>query len=147
MLLNWLERHRRLTDLGLVLLVLATSVGASGHERRATIGIPAALLLALPLIGRHRFPLLTLALTTAATIVVVAGWGVYNPLAAGIALFTVASRCERRTSLTAGIASLVALTLPVWSDVGWSHGYLLVGRLLPFALAWLAGDSIGTRRR
>src|SRR5262249_5351974 len=55
--------------------------------------------------------------------------------------------CERRVSLIAGGAALVALTPAIWSAAGWRNGFLLAGRLLPFVVAWLVGDSLGVRRR
>ena len=146
MALNWLERHKRLTDLALVLFALATSFGALGHEHRAGIGVPLALLAALPLFFRRRYPLAVLVVTTIATAVAASGFG-YNPFPAGIALFTVAARFERRLSLAASAAALLFLTPFLWVDAGWGHPYLVLGRLLPFAIAWLAGDSIGIRRR
>src|SRR5215468_992409 len=125
MLVTWLERHSRLTDAALVLFVFATTVGASGRDHRTGIGIPIAAVVALPLLVRHRYPLATLAITTATTIVVFAAWRFYNPLPAGIALYTVASRCERRVSLIAGGAALVAMTPAVWSSAGSRNGFLL----------------------
>jgi len=147
MLVNWLERHGRLTDAALVLLVFATTVGASGRADLGGHGVPIALVVALPLLARHRYPLATLAVTTTSTIVVFAAWEFYNPLPAGIALYTVASRCERRVSLISGGAALVALTPAVWSSAGSRNGFLLAGRLLPFVVAWLVGDSVAVRRR
>jgi signal transduction histidine kinase len=146
MALNWLERHKRLTDLALVLFALATSFGALGHEHRAGVGVPLALLLAVPLFFRRRYPLAVLAITTVATAIAVGRYG-YNPFPAGVALFTVAARFERRLSLGAGAATLIFLAPSLWADAGWGHPYVMLGRLLPFAIAWLAGDSLGIRRR
>jgi signal transduction histidine kinase len=146
MSLNWLERHKRLTDLALVLFALATSIGAFGHEHRARVGVPLALLLAVPLFFRRRYPLEVLAVTTVVTAISV-GYQGYNPFPAGIALFTVAAGFERRVSLAAGAAALGFLAPWLWAIAGWSHPYVMLGRLLPFAIAWLAGDSIGIRRR
>ena len=144
---NWLNRHPRLVDWALVLLVLLTSGGAAFHHNRFAVGLPLALLTGLPLLARRSHPLATLAVTTVATAFVVAIWGEYNPLATGIALFTVAERCERRTSLTAGVAALPVLALPLLSSVGWTNGFGFLGRLIPFAVAWLIGDSLRTRRQ
>jgi signal transduction histidine kinase len=146
MALNWLERHKRLTDLALVLFALATSFGALSREHRTGIGVPVALLLALPLFWRRRYPLAVLGITTVVTAIAVGRYA-YNPFPAGVALFTVAARFERRLSLVAGAAALVVLAPALWAVAGWSHPYLVLGRLLPFAVAWLAGDSIGIRRR
>jgi signal transduction histidine kinase len=146
MALNWLERHKRLSDLGLVLFALASSLGALGHEHRTAIGVPIALLLALPLFVRRQYPLTVLALTTVVTAVAVGRYA-YNPFPAGVALFTVAARFDRRVSLAAGAGALLILVFPLWADAGWGEPYVMLGRLLPFAIAWLVGDSIGIRRR
>jgi signal transduction histidine kinase len=147
MVINWLQRHPRLGDWLLVLVALATAGGAAFHHDRRALGIPIALLAALPLLARRQRPLIVLGVTTAATVVVFAIWGFYNPFPVGVALFTVADRCERGTSLLAGVTALVVLAVPTWHSVGWSHPLVLLGRLVGFAVAWLIGDSIGTRRR
>jgi signal transduction histidine kinase len=146
MVWNWFDRHERLGDLALVLVALASSFGALGREHRAGVGVPVALLLALPLFFRRRYPLAVLGVTTVVTAIAVGRYA-YNPFPAGVALFTVAAHFERRTSLTAGAAALAVLAPPLWVDAGWSHPYVMLGRLLPFAIAWLVGDSIGIRRR
>jgi signal transduction histidine kinase len=146
MIWSWFERHKRLGDLALVLFALATSLGALGREGRTAISVPVAFLLALPLFFRRQYPLAVLAATTVVTAIAVGPYA-YNPFPAGIALFTVAARFERRLSLAAGAGALVILVPPLWADAGWGHPYLMLGRLLPFAVAWLAGDSIGIRRR
>jgi signal transduction histidine kinase len=143
---SWLERHKRLVDLALVLLALATSFGALGHEHRAGIGVPIAFLLALPLFFRRSYPLAVLAVATVVTAIAVSRYA-YNPFPAGVALYTVATRFERRLSLAAGAGALAILAPVLWADVGWGQPYLMLGRLLPFAIAWLVGDSVGTRRR
>jgi signal transduction histidine kinase len=147
MIINWLQRHPRLADAALVLIALLTTFGAAVHHDRRALGIPIALFAALPLFVRRRRPLLVLAVTTAATVLMLAIWGLYNPFPVGVALYTVSDRCERRTSLLAGVAALVALVPPLGAHVGWSAPRELAGRLLGFAVAWLVGDSVGTRRR
>jgi signal transduction histidine kinase len=147
MIINWLQRHPRLADAALALIALLTTVGTALHHDRGALGIPIALLASLPLYARRWRPLLVLALTTTATVLMLAIWGLYNPFPVGLALYTVADRCERRTSLLAGVAALVALVPPLGQHVGWSHPLVVGGRLLGFAVAWLIGDSIGTRRR
>jgi signal transduction histidine kinase len=147
MLILWFQRHPRLVDWALFLLALATSGGAAYHQGHAAVGVPLAAIACIPLLGRRRWPLPVLAITTAATIIQIAAWGIYNPLPAGIALFTVADQADRRTALAALGITLAVLTPAVWGDVGAKHVLLLFGRLLPFAVAWLIGDSIGTRRR
>jgi signal transduction histidine kinase len=84
--------------------------------------------------------------TAAATAVVSGVWGFYNPLPAGIALFTVAALLDRRTSLRAGVLALAIVAIPEWHQAGWSNLLGVGGRLLGFVVAWLIGDSLRTRR-
>jgi signal transduction histidine kinase len=142
MLITWLERHPRLVDWALFLFALASAVGVGvGHSRR-----PVVLLVAIagtvPLLWRRRAPLVVLAAATAATAVAVAVWGLYDPVPAGIALYTVAEGCPRQTSLAAGGAAMIALAVVSLPTARWS----LFGRLLPFVVAWLVGDSVRARR-
>jgi signal transduction histidine kinase len=147
MVVNWLVRHPRITDWALMLLALATVGGAAVRHGHHAFEIPLALVACLPLLARRSHPLVVLAITTAATMALVAGHDLYNPLPTGIALYTVAERSDRRTSLVAGGVAVGALGVALWSVAGWIKVFLVVGRLLPFAVAWLIGDSVGTRRR
>src|SRR5215470_17513729 len=147
MLILWLQRHPRLIDWALLLAALATTVGAAAHHSQPGIGIPLSVVASLPLLVRRRYPIPVLAVTTAALVVQVAAIGLFAPLPAGIALFTAADQLERRESLLAGAATLVAITPALWANAGWVHVLNVVGRLVPFAIAWLLGDSFGTRRR
>jgi len=147
MLILWLQRHPRLIDWALLLAALATTVGAAAHHSQPGIGIPLSVVASLPLLVRRRYPIPVLAVTTAALVVQVAAIGLFAPLPAGIALFTAADQLERRESLLAGAATLVAITPALWANAGWGQVLNVVGRLVPFAIAWLLGDSFGTRRR
>jgi signal transduction histidine kinase len=144
---NWLHRHPRVVDWALALVTLATTLGSAFNHDRTELGVPLALLLGLPLLARRSHPLATLAVATTATALGIAFWGDYNPLAAGIALYTVADRCERRVSLGAGVAALAFLTPWLLSSFGWTNVLGFLGRLVGFAVAWLAGDSLRTRRK
>jgi signal transduction histidine kinase len=147
MLILWLQRHPRLIDWALLLAALATAVGAAAHHSHSAIGISLSVVACLPLLVRRRHPLPVLAVTTAALIVQLAAIGLFVPLPTGIALFTVADQFDRRDSLRAGVVTLIAITPALWASHGWTHVYNLIGPLLGFAVAWLLGDSFGTRRR
>jgi signal transduction histidine kinase len=147
MLILWLQRHPRLVDWALLLAALAASVGAAAHHSQPGIGVPLSVVACLPLLVRRRYPLAVLAVATAALIAQVAAIDLFAPLPAGIALFTVAVELDRRDSLRAGIATLVVIAPALLASGGWTHPVKLVGPLLGFAVAWLIGDSIRTRRR
>src|SRR5262245_24943304 len=147
MVINWLHRHPRIVDVALTLFALATALGFAVHHLHRSIGVPLAVATCLPLLVRRRYPLWVLGSTVLTTVVAVGSLGIYNPVPAGIALFTVAERCDRRTSLAAGAAALAFLLLPLWADAGWSQYGEFVARMVTFAVAWLIGDSVGTRRR
>ena len=147
MLILWLQRHPRLIDWALLLAALATTVGAAAHHSHRAVGIALSVVACLPLLVRRRYPLPVLAVTAGVLIVQVAAIGLFAPLPVGIALFTVADQLERRDSYLAGGATLVAISPALWANDGWTHVYDLVGPLLGFGVAWLIGDSLGTRRR
>ena len=145
MLIDWLHRHPRVVDWLLLLLALTTTVGAAAHHDRRGLGVPIATAACLPLLARRRHPLATLAATAAPTLAILAVWSSYTPFPVGVALFTVAERCERRRSLEAGAATLLALAAPLVARSGsWPHVF---GELVGFAVAWLIGDSVRSRRQ
>jgi signal transduction histidine kinase len=142
---DWLQRHPRIVDLALVVVALATTVGAASRHDHAALGVLLAVVACLPLLVRRSHPLGVLAIATAATVAISVGWGYESPFPAAVALFTVADECERRVSLGAGAAAVVVLSLP-WGHP--THGWRdVVGRLIGFSLAWVVGDSLGVRRR
>jgi signal transduction histidine kinase len=143
---SWLNRHPRLVDAALFLAALAAALGHAVRHDLPAVGAPLAVVQCLPLLVRRRYPLAVLAVTAVATAAISGGWGWYNPLPAGIALFTVAHLCDRRTSLRAGIAALVVVAVPTWHEAGWSNLLGFAGRLVGFAVAWLIGDSLRSRR-
>jgi signal transduction histidine kinase len=147
MLITWLQRHPRVADWALFLFALVTVGGAAYHHHQRAAGLPLAFVACVPLLARRAYPLPVLAVTTAATVVAIAHWGEYNPFPAGLALYTIASQFDRRTSLRAGAASVavLALTLSLSYHIVLTIAY--PGRLLPFAVAWMIGDSVRTRRQ
>ncbi len=142
---GWLHRHPRVVDWILVLIALATTVGAAARHGRPEAGVPLALVASLALLARRDHPLPVLAVEVAATALVLGFWGINNPWPVGVALYTVAERCERRVSLTAAGLTVVALVLPYGHASHWGRDTPF--RLLTLAVAWLVGDSLGVRRR
>jgi len=144
---TWFQRHPRVVDVAFFLVALATALGHAARHRFPAAGVPLALVETLPLLFRRRNPLAVLAVTAGATVAVSVGWSFYNPIPAGFALFTVAVMCDRQTSLRAGVLTLAAVGVPVWIEAGWTNWFGAAGRLLGFTVAWVVGDSLGTRQR
>src|SRR5262249_1820864 len=139
MVVGWLSRHPRFVDWALVVVALATTVGAVSRHDRPGLGVPLALAACLALLARRRHPLAVLAITTGATFAIFAIWGYSNPFPAAVALFTVADQCERRVSLAAGAVAILVLAFPYGPASEWPGA---LSRLVGFALAWVVGDSI-----
>src|SRR5262249_58402793 len=96
MVIDWLQRHPRIVDWALVVVALATTVGAASRHDQTALGVSLAVIASLPLLLRRSYPLGVLAITTAATVAISVGWGYESPFPAAVALFTVADECERR---------------------------------------------------
>ncbi len=125
---------------------------ASGSGSRPAIAAFGALA-AAPLIVRRRWPVATV-IAVAAVYVAAALAGVrFTPLVSNagpslaVAVFTVADRCDRRSSLAAAIAA----TLAIWGAIALSL-HLHPGQdqdavqALAAILAWVAGDIVRARR-
>jgi len=142
---NWLRRHPLLVDLGLVVLILGPTIGAATRHSHPAAGVVLAVAETLPLLWRRQRPLAVVALVTAFSLAMVALGVWILPLQLGIALYTLASTCERRVARGAGIASVVVLTAAL---VGTDHPRFgdAAARVVFLVAAWLLGDGIGSRR-
>jgi len=100
----------------------------------------------LPIALRRYRPLAVLAVTVAAqTLLLLFSSRVQVPLGVLVALYTVASRCDRPVSLRA--AEWVALPITVGVTVNSGlHPERIIPKLALFAIAWVLGDNIRTRR-
>jgi signal transduction histidine kinase len=147
-----IRRHPWWTDSLLALFLTVVSVGSTVVAFRkgdASVGLLDAVLVpltTLPIALRRYRPLSVLAVTVVAeTLLLLFSSRVQVPLGVIVALYTVASRCERPVSIRA--AEWVALPITVGVAVS-SEGH--VGRVIPelalFAIAWVVGDNIRTRR-
>jgi signal transduction histidine kinase len=143
MVWNWLQRHPRLVDIGIALALASGYIGRAAHFGRWTIGLPLAVIEVAPLLARRRYPLPVLAVVASATFAEVAIYGSTFPLAAAVAVYTVAAQLDRRTSLIASAVSGAAISLLALARDGY---HSLVQTLLLFAIAWVVGDNLGTRR-
>ena len=149
-------RRQIAIDIGLTLFVLwfaLTQFGSRGwgeHEGIATepdaLGFGLCLLVAVPLLGRRRFPWPAFALTAAAGIALLAlGYAVHVNLGPAVMLYTFAARPQRdRPWLPIAFAAVAypASTAVGASEIGFSaEDYVLPG------VFWAAGWLIGDRRR
>jgi signal transduction histidine kinase len=127
----------------LALVVLAPTLAVAGHGSRqlhgAAVGpstaevVLAAVLSALPLVARRRWPVPVLA-TTLIVGVAIPTAAVFWPPAL-VALYTVASRCPRRIAVIAAVAATVTLYL---HRVVWGYTLPFSGILEGIALAGAA---------
>ena len=139
MVWNWLRRHPRLVDRGLVVALAAIYVAQASHTGRYALGIPLALLQTIPLLWRRTRPVAVLGAITAGALCSAFVYELLIPLAPAFAVGTVAARTSRRRSLWAGGLALAAIV----ASAIVSNDY---PSLILFAAAWVAGDSMRTRR-
>ncbi|HSC02690.1 MAG TPA: sensor histidine kinase [Solirubrobacteraceae bacterium] len=147
-----IRRHPWWTDSLLAALLTVVSVtSAIVSEKHAGHLFPVLEVILVPFttapiaLRRYR-PLAVLAITTSAGVVILIFTSQAQfPVGVLVALYTVASRCERPVSIRA--AEWVALPIAVGVTVS-SGGH--PGRVIPelavFAIAWVLGDNIRTRR-
>lgn len=143
MVWNWLQRHPRLVDTVIVLALASGYLGRAAHFGRWAVGLPLAVLEVAPLLVRRRFPLPVLIVVASATFAEVVVYGSTFPLAAAVAVYTVAAHLDRRSSLIASATSGVAISLAALTRNGYQS---LVQTVLLFSIAWVVGDNLGTRR-
>jgi signal transduction histidine kinase len=147
-----IRRHPWWTDSLLALFLTFISVGsvfASAHHASQSLDPLDAILVpltTLPLAVRRYRPLAVLAITVSAeTLLLLFSSRVQVPLGVIVALYTVAARCERPVSLKA--AEWVALPIIVGVTVNSGpHPERIIPKLALFAIAWVLGDNIRTRR-
>jgi signal transduction histidine kinase len=147
-----IRRHPWWTDSLLALGLTAVSVGSVVFARtRYGFAVPvleavATLFTTGPIALRRYRPIAVLAVTvTAETLILIFARDSPVPLGVIVALYTVGAYCERRVSIRA--AGLVALPITVGLIV---NNAAHVGRVIPelavFAIAWVVGDNVRTRR-
>ena len=146
-----IRRHPWWTDLLLALLLTLISVGAAvAHTRSdhsaSVLEVVLVPFTTAPIALRRYRPLAVLAVTvSAAVLILILTSQAQFPVGVLVALYTVASRCERPVSIRA--AEWVALPITVAVIV---NNGPRVGRVIPelaaFAIAWVLGDNIRTRR-
>jgi signal transduction histidine kinase len=123
--------------------------------RAVMAAVPIACALSTVVALRRRAPEWMLLLAVLAGLAQVGSGVEPNPgdFALLVILYTVASSCARRVSRLALVAGLAASPVSVlrWHDSseygnGWSRLVIMVLQGIPFALAWVIGDNMRTRR-
>jgi signal transduction histidine kinase len=147
-----IRRHPWWTDSLLALFLTFISVGsviaAVKHAGGAVDVLDVVLVpvTTLPIALRRYRPLAVLAVTVAAeTLLLLFSSRVQVPLGVLVALYTVASRCERPVALRAAEWVALPITLGVTVNSG-LHPERIIPKLALFAIAWVLGDNIRTRR-
>jgi signal transduction histidine kinase len=99
-----------------------------------------------PIALRRYRPLAVLAITTSAgVLILILTSRAQFPVGVLVALYTVASRCERRVSIRAAEWVLLPIVVGVTVSDG-GHPGRAIPELAVFAIAWVLGDNIRTRR-
>jgi signal transduction histidine kinase len=129
----------------LSLPVIGDAVNEGDRKAALTIVVPVALLQTLPLAWRRVRALAVLAVATAATIALFAATGRYEWVGVVVALYTVAGHTERSVAVKAGLATLVALAVPIALDNHLRPG-ATVESMLWLVLVWVVGAYLGELR-
>ncbi|MBV9941798.1 MAG: sensor histidine kinase [Solirubrobacterales bacterium] len=147
-----IRRHPWWTDLLLALFLTVISV-ASAIVARTRYGHSVPVLEVIlvpfttaPIALRRCRPLAVLAVTvSAAVLVLILTSQAQFPVGVLVALYTVASRCERPVSIRAAEWVALPITVAVIVNNG-PHLGRVIPELAVFAIAWVLGDNIRTRR-
>jgi signal transduction histidine kinase len=146
------RQHPWWTDSLLALFLTLLSVGSvltGGHRHVSVDALDAVLvpITTLPIALRRYRPLAVLAVTVSAeTLLLLFSSRVQIPFGVLVALYTVASRCERRVSIRAGKWVALPITVGVIVNTGVGRPGPIIPKLALFAIAWVIGDNIRTRR-
>jgi len=147
-----IRRHPWWTDSLLAVALTVIAVG-SVVGARTRYGYPfpvlaalAALFTTAPIALRRYRPLPVLAVTvTAETLLLIFSTDSPVPVGVIVALYTVAAYCERRVSIRAAAWVAVPITVGVAVNNG-PHAGRVIPELAVFAIAWVIGDNLRTRR-
>jgi signal transduction histidine kinase len=147
-----ISRHPWWTDSALALFLTFVSV-VSAVVSQTRYGHPVPVLEVIlvpfttaPIALRRYRPLPVLAVTvTAAVLVLILTSQAQFPVGVLVALYTVASRCERRVSIRAAEWAALPIIAAVIVNNG-PHPGRVIPELAVFAIAWVVGDNLRTRR-
>ena len=147
-----IRRHPWWSDSALALILTVIAVGSTVVSRtRYGFAVPvlaavATLFTTVPIAFRRYRPLAVLAVTVIAeTLVLIFRPGAGAPVGVIVALYTVAAYCDRRVSIRAAALAALPITVAVIVNNGARAGQV-IPELAVFAIAWVVGDNIRTRR-
>jgi signal transduction histidine kinase len=148
-----IRRHPWWTDSLLALFLTVVSVGTvvagSRHKGHVSVDVLDVILVpltTLPIALRRIRPVGVLTVTVSAeTLLLLFSSRVQVPLGVIVALYTVASRCERPVAIRAAEWVALPITVGVIVNTG-LHPERIIPKLALFAIAWVLGDNIRTRR-
>ena len=145
MISNWLSRHQRVADFALLAgVAVATLAFSIVHRHENAAAVPLAVCTIAPLIVWRRRPLAVLAIVTALGVFTFAIGDTPFPVPVGVALYAVASLCERRVAIIAGLSAFAVTVLAsLASGKGFGGG---ISVMVFFAAAWLFGEGVASRR-
>ncbi len=147
-----IRRHPWWSDSVLALILTVIAVGSTVVSRtRYGFAFPVlaaivTLFTTVPIALRRYRPLAVLAVTVIAeTLLLIFRPGAGGPVGVIVALYTVAAYCERRVSIRAAALAALPITVAVIVNNG-AHTGQVIPELAVFAIAWVVGDNIRTRR-
>ncbi len=147
-----IRRHPWWTDSLLALFLTVIAVGSTVVARtRYGFAFPVlaaivVLFTTVPIALRRYRPIAVLAITvTAETLLLIFSRESQVPLGVIVALYTVAAQCERRVSIRAAEWVALPITVGVIVNNG-PHAGRVIPELAVFAIAWVIGDNMRTRR-
>jgi signal transduction histidine kinase len=147
-----IRRHPWWSDSLLALILTVIAVGSTVVARtRYGFAVPVlaaivVLFTTVPIALRRYRPVAVLATTvTAETLLLIFSRESQVPLGVIVALYTVAARCERRVSVRAAAWVALPITVGVIVNNG-PHAGRVIPELAVFAIAWVVGDNLRTRR-
>jgi signal transduction histidine kinase len=157
---TWLRQHPFVADILLITPVVVMAVigivlnppGSMGARPFDVLGVLLVAGIVVPLAWRRRAPRLVLAVNLGCTVPLLLLD--YSDSVAGVAsllaLYTVASACERRPAFIAlGLAALVMVPVLVYGSITNPEHEpftVLFSNMVIFGTAWLIGDAVRNRR-
>ncbi|MFI7006131.1 sensor histidine kinase [Streptomyces sp. NPDC050145] len=150
---TWVDSFWAVVLLGLSVVSLSPVNGAPAHDTNVVAAVVLSVVLCVVVALRRRMPelMLVLAAVSGLAQVVFDGRAVVADFALLVIIYTVAANGAKwasRFGLIGGLcaAPLAELRWPTEHSSGLGHLAITIFQMVPFALAWVLGDSLSTRR-